>query len=1331
MRDYSIEFTSQTSHPPNWTLADQAVVNYASDGAEFTFAKRFDAPYIWSSFYMLFGRVEVILKAADGTGIVTGAVLMSDCLDEIDWEWSGSNFGSPMNGKVQTNVFGKGITGNYDRGTQPAVNGPTKEYHTYVLDWTPTKLTWSIDDKTVRTLDNNGRTSGNYQYPQTPSRFHLGIWNGGDEDSAEGIVTWVGGRTDLSKAPYTANIRSVRITNMYPCSSWEYPEDFKGTWQECKCTNQTITPSTSSTSSGPTATPMNLPCTYTIVKDDFGYKVAEKLGIRFSALNDANRGLNWDSLLVGQTVKVPGRNCSDVADDSTITGLSYSTSLTAPYANSTTSGRTSDPSGGQSCVYYVQQGDTGDSIAEQLKVSFSELNDANPVDWDSLLMGQGLNIPRNKCSTASSSMSNTASTTNPKATSNPGKYTVTEADTGLKIAEKLGCTFGELNDANIGRDWDNLLIGQELNVCARTPADNTNVKMPSQARISPTKDATALSTVTRKPTNSRPDLNEICVIKSSTVCPSSTTAIYTDGGIASTTASSEACEYTVVSGDSGFRIAENLGVPFDQLNAANPGQDWDKLLIGQLLRMTDETCMRQTTSTQTATSDNTGTTTLPVSTPNTSGTFTAPPVNQNIPYTSASNPGTSTSPTTTATSTSGSFCNQDDCYNNMLDARYTTSVGPFCSMFMAPGSTNVPIATYLGGCESNSERVSSACRCVFTSPPSTSATTFASTGSSSSLLTTASSQTSEGTLGTTATTVVTSGDTVITTIATSTNPGTLGTVATSSAVSRPRTLTTTELSSTTEVTTSGTVPVTTPGTTPGTSTTPITPGSTTGTTSVSTNSESTTGSTSIATSSGSTTEITSFSSTKSEGTTSVSTTSDSTTGSTSSSTTSLSTDSTTSLTTSSQTTAGTSPPTSPPITPPTTPPTTYSTQTTRSTTDSGEWGDWTGNQQNDGTIQGMPGSNSERGNSGQNDQHANGGSGGMGGSWGHQKREAPNMGGDGYTANNGRGGKGSGFLSSVFGGKRDAVREPARGDFGGENVNSASQPNSGSGLESGDQNMPNRQQGRWERVPQDFSADTPGGAQGRGWKRQAYDEADAASSATSGAAIGTVTRTATGTAEAASGTGTGIEIGTGTGAAAATATSKMSSSAVGATGASGTYSGSAAVATGSAAVDTNTGASGSVSTRRATAATGTAAAYTQNSTAATGSGAIASDTTGTGAVGTGAVSASASAAASATAGIESGTDNGTDYGSGTGTGSDSGSGSDTGSDSYSGSGSGSDAPPTDISGGIDGTVYDNMDSTSYDRTAYDQTGYQGNGGQNTGNDKGRNIRPGFGRWRKV
>jgi hypothetical protein len=66
----------------------------------------------------MFGKVEAVVKAAPGAGIVSSVVLQSDDRDEIDWEWVGSD-----SEQVQTNYFGKGITGSYNRGAfNPALD---------------------------------------------------------------------------------------------------------------------------------------------------------------------------------------------------------------------------------------------------------------------------------------------------------------------------------------------------------------------------------------------------------------------------------------------------------------------------------------------------------------------------------------------------------------------------------------------------------------------------------------------------------------------------------------------------------------------------------------------------------------------------------------------------------------------------------------------------------------------------------------------------------------------------------------------------------------------------------------------------------------------------------------------------------------------------------------------------------------------------------------------------------------------------------------------------------------------------------------------------------
>ncbi|KIW72953.1 hypothetical protein PV04_01109 [Phialophora macrospora] len=287
---YFMDFTQQTTTPPDWILADYAKVDYASpNGANFTIAKRHDAPYIWSWFYVHFGRIEVVMKVASGGGIITGAVMMSDDLDEIDWEFSGNNFGK-SSGSVLTNYFGKGQIGWSDRGAYPAVDAPQDKFHTYALDWQPDRLTWSIDGVTVRSLNNNGATTGSYQYPQTPSRLHLGMWCAGDPDSAAGTVQWAGGYTNFSAAPFSAYVKSVRITTSNICSSYKYPYPFDGTYKSVQCSNQTVT----------------LPCTYAVVAGDDGDKIAKNLTVNFDTLRTANPGVDWDKLLIGQVLVVPG-----------------------------------------------------------------------------------------------------------------------------------------------------------------------------------------------------------------------------------------------------------------------------------------------------------------------------------------------------------------------------------------------------------------------------------------------------------------------------------------------------------------------------------------------------------------------------------------------------------------------------------------------------------------------------------------------------------------------------------------------------------------------------------------------------------------------------------------------------------------------------------------------------------------------------------------------------------------------------------------------------------------------------------------------------------------
>lgn len=185
--------------------ADGTKLDYKDNGAVFSIKTETNAPTIATGKYIFFGKVEVVVQAAPGAGIVTSSVLQSDDLDEIDWEWVGSD-----NKQVQTNYFSKGDTSTYDRGAYHPVDSPTTAFHTYTVEWTSKAVNWIINGKTVRTLSADAVKG---KFPQTPMQVKLGSWCAGGKNSPEGTREWAGGFTDFSKAPFNAYYKSISIVD--------------------------------------------------------------------------------------------------------------------------------------------------------------------------------------------------------------------------------------------------------------------------------------------------------------------------------------------------------------------------------------------------------------------------------------------------------------------------------------------------------------------------------------------------------------------------------------------------------------------------------------------------------------------------------------------------------------------------------------------------------------------------------------------------------------------------------------------------------------------------------------------------------------------------------------------------------------------------------------------------------------------------------------------------------------------------------------------------------------------------------------------------------------
>jgi beta-glucanase (GH16 family) len=210
-------------------LGDASTINWQSQGLPgiftdpktgkkstvLTLAKGTSGTLLASTHYVWYGKICSRLTTAQGKGVVTAFILMSDVKDEIDFEWIGVDIHS-----VQSNYYSQGVTV-YTNGKNLTTPGgdTTKTMHDYCLDWTEDTLTWSIDGDDMRTLnrkDTWNSTSGRFDYPQTPSRVMLSLWPAGLPTNAKGTVDWAGGEIDwespyMKNGYYYANIESVSI----------------------------------------------------------------------------------------------------------------------------------------------------------------------------------------------------------------------------------------------------------------------------------------------------------------------------------------------------------------------------------------------------------------------------------------------------------------------------------------------------------------------------------------------------------------------------------------------------------------------------------------------------------------------------------------------------------------------------------------------------------------------------------------------------------------------------------------------------------------------------------------------------------------------------------------------------------------------------------------------------------------------------------------------------------------------------------------------------------------------------------------------------------------
>lgn len=203
---YSTSFNaSQTQLDSNFfnVTAGEDLISFGDDGAELTISKSGDSVTVQTSFYIFWGTVEIIMKAAAGQGIISTFDLLSDDLDEVDLEIMGGNTTT-----VESNYYGWGNTSQHNALYHPC-DGPQQSFHNYTINWSQEQVEWIIDNSSVRTVP----YAAAGQYPQTPSFLKFGIWAGGDSSEPEGTITWAGGKTDWDKGPFTMTVQSIKVTD--------------------------------------------------------------------------------------------------------------------------------------------------------------------------------------------------------------------------------------------------------------------------------------------------------------------------------------------------------------------------------------------------------------------------------------------------------------------------------------------------------------------------------------------------------------------------------------------------------------------------------------------------------------------------------------------------------------------------------------------------------------------------------------------------------------------------------------------------------------------------------------------------------------------------------------------------------------------------------------------------------------------------------------------------------------------------------------------------------------------------------------------------------------
>jgi len=205
-------------------------VNSYASGLQYTYRMKLDTP-------VPKGLVAATYAISNGTG------------SEADFEaLTNTNDGS-ANATTQTNCWNKGSGWEANNGSFKVT-----DWHTYQIQWTKTTVTWLIDGKQVRTMNNIGILGLFYtnRVPTEPMRIDVSYWkpepasgfnwpeafnnqlnNATSSATYKMLIDWVDVRTIGDKSPFPVGggaaagvLEPVPATQLYP---GHHPEDNQST----------------------------------------------------------------------------------------------------------------------------------------------------------------------------------------------------------------------------------------------------------------------------------------------------------------------------------------------------------------------------------------------------------------------------------------------------------------------------------------------------------------------------------------------------------------------------------------------------------------------------------------------------------------------------------------------------------------------------------------------------------------------------------------------------------------------------------------------------------------------------------------------------------------------------------------------------------------------------------------------------------------------------------------------------------------------------------------------------------------------------------------------